>query len=217
MIGIILGVFTILLGVKAFTSKGLPLTRQRNITGKPKITIGLLCILLGIVFISDGVFASFSILQLFRGNAPVNNSEDLESSKLVGTWSIDTKEVLPNGHYVTGRNLDTYRRDGTFVSNSRSQLIDGDTDQPFVTMRTEESGTWTVKQNQICKHYSDSNLLEFESNVPSITREQIASQMQDDIAKAQPECYAVLSVTSEKVVLRDDESGTKIALIRDSQ
>ncbi len=47
MIGVILGAFTILLGVKAFTPSGLPLTRSKNLTGATAKVVGVVCILLG--------------------------------------------------------------------------------------------------------------------------------------------------------------------------
>ena len=54
MIGIILGVFTILLGAKAFTRTGLPLTSTKRLTGTTAKVIGVVCIFLGALFISGG-------------------------------------------------------------------------------------------------------------------------------------------------------------------
>jgi hypothetical protein len=67
MLGLILGVFVILLGAKAFTEKGIPLTKEKNLTGTTAKIIGVVCILLGIAFIADGVLASFSIIKLLGG------------------------------------------------------------------------------------------------------------------------------------------------------
>lgn len=67
MLGLILGVFVILLGAKAFTPAGIPLTKEKNLTGATAKIIGVVCILLGIVFLVDGVFASFSIFNLLSG------------------------------------------------------------------------------------------------------------------------------------------------------
>ena len=64
MLGIILGVFTILLGAKAFSRTGLPLTKTRNITGTTGKVIGVICILLGVLLIVDGVFGASTILSL---------------------------------------------------------------------------------------------------------------------------------------------------------
>lgn len=67
MLGLILGVFVVLLGAKAFTENGIPLTKEKNMTGATAKTIGAVCILLGLAFIADGVLASFSILNLLSG------------------------------------------------------------------------------------------------------------------------------------------------------
>ena len=68
MIGVILGVFAILLGAKAFTPKGLPLSSTRNLTGTTAKVIGVVCILLGVLFIVDGVFGTAHILAMLSGS-----------------------------------------------------------------------------------------------------------------------------------------------------
>lgn len=56
MIGIVLGIFTILLGAKAFTPSGIPLTKTRHLTGGVAKGVGIACIVLGLLFIADGLF-----------------------------------------------------------------------------------------------------------------------------------------------------------------
>ena len=68
MIGVILGVFTILLGAKAFTPKGLPLTKSKNLTGTTAKVIGVVCIVLGGLFIVDGVFGTARIISTMSGS-----------------------------------------------------------------------------------------------------------------------------------------------------
>lgn len=67
MLGIVLGIFVILLGLKAFTEKGIPLTRQKNLTGAGAKVIGVICVLLGLLFIADGALAAFSVVRILRG------------------------------------------------------------------------------------------------------------------------------------------------------
>lgn len=67
MAGLVIGVLAILLGAKAFTETGLPLSKDKNLTGPTAKVIGVVCILLGVVFIADGVLASFSIMRLLGG------------------------------------------------------------------------------------------------------------------------------------------------------
>ena len=68
MLGIILGVFTILLGAKAFGPAGLPLSKSKNLTGPIAKVIGVICVLLGVLFIVDGVFGAAKILSLLSGS-----------------------------------------------------------------------------------------------------------------------------------------------------
>ena len=68
MLGIILSLFVIGLGAKAFTPAGLPLSKTRNLTGTTAKVIGVICILLGILFIVDGVFSTLRIVSLFSGS-----------------------------------------------------------------------------------------------------------------------------------------------------
>ena len=67
MLGLILGVVIILLGAKAFSAAGIPLTREKNLTGTTAKVIGVVCILLGLFFIADGILASFRIFSLMSG------------------------------------------------------------------------------------------------------------------------------------------------------
>ena len=69
MLGIILGVFTVLLGLKAFTPKGLPLTKTRNLTGVGAKVIGVVCVLLGAFFLFDGVMAAVNVVNRVGGTA----------------------------------------------------------------------------------------------------------------------------------------------------
>ena len=55
MISLILGVVTLGLGLKGFSAAGLPLTKQRNLTGPKAKLIGGICITLAVVLLLDGV------------------------------------------------------------------------------------------------------------------------------------------------------------------
>ncbi len=62
MLGIILGVATILLGAKAFTEKGIPLTNKKNLTGSTAKTIGVICIVLGVALVAWGALGVMGAL-----------------------------------------------------------------------------------------------------------------------------------------------------------
>jgi len=70
MLGIILGIVTILLGTKAYSPQGLPLSPGRNLTGTTGKVVGVICILLGAMFILDGAFAAVGIFALIFGSNP---------------------------------------------------------------------------------------------------------------------------------------------------
>jgi len=68
MLGLVLGVFVIILGAKAFTPNGLPLTKNKQLTGTSAMIVGVVCIVFGVALIADGLFASFSIINLLSGS-----------------------------------------------------------------------------------------------------------------------------------------------------
>ena len=57
MLGIPLGIFTILLGAKGFSESGIPLTSKKNLHGSTAKSIGFVCILLGVFFLIAGFHA----------------------------------------------------------------------------------------------------------------------------------------------------------------
>jgi len=63
MIGIFIGIGAILLGLRGFTRDGLPLTRKKRLTGTPAKVIGVICLLVGLALIADGVYMINKITQ----------------------------------------------------------------------------------------------------------------------------------------------------------
>lgn len=59
MLGIPLGILTVVLGIKAFTPGGLPLTRSRSLHGGGAKATGAICIFVGLIFVADGTFATW--------------------------------------------------------------------------------------------------------------------------------------------------------------
>ena len=54
MLLIVLGIMAIILGSKAFTSTGIPLTKKKNLTGAPAMIAGIACIGFGLLCIGFG-------------------------------------------------------------------------------------------------------------------------------------------------------------------
>ena len=67
MLAIILGVFTVLLGAKAFTPNGIPLTREKNLTGTTAKVIGGFVILLGVASLASGIVSTVTFLGRAAG------------------------------------------------------------------------------------------------------------------------------------------------------
>jgi len=63
MIGILIGVGAILLGAKGFTREGLPLTSKKRLTGTGAIVVGVICVLIGLAFIAEGMFSVYMLSQ----------------------------------------------------------------------------------------------------------------------------------------------------------
>lgn len=64
MLSWILAVFVFILGAKAFTKDGIPLTRTKKLQGKAGIICGVLCILLGLLLVFDGLLGMASLARL---------------------------------------------------------------------------------------------------------------------------------------------------------
>ena len=64
MLSWILAVFVFLLGAKAFTKDGIPLTRNKNLHGTGGKICGVLCFLLGIFLVLDGILGTANIVRL---------------------------------------------------------------------------------------------------------------------------------------------------------
>ena len=57
MIGILIGIAAIFLGAKGFTPDGLPFTSKKRLTGTTAKVVGVICVLIGLLFIADGLYS----------------------------------------------------------------------------------------------------------------------------------------------------------------
>jgi hypothetical protein len=64
MLSWILAVFVFILGAKAFTKDGIPLTRTKKLQGTGGKVCGVLCILLGLFLVFDGLLGMANIARL---------------------------------------------------------------------------------------------------------------------------------------------------------
>ena len=64
MLSWILAAFIFGLGAKAFTKKGIPLTRTKNLHGVSGTVCGIICMLLGLFFVYDGFLSMAKIASL---------------------------------------------------------------------------------------------------------------------------------------------------------
>jgi uncharacterized membrane protein YccC len=64
MLSFVLAVFVILLGAKAFTKNGIPLTRSKNLHGIGGKVCGVLCFLLAAFLIIDGLLGMANLARI---------------------------------------------------------------------------------------------------------------------------------------------------------
>ena len=65
MLSWILAVFVFLLGLKAFTPDGIPLTRNKSLHGLGGKICGILCLLFSGLLVIDGIFGMAAIASVF--------------------------------------------------------------------------------------------------------------------------------------------------------
>lgn len=133
----------------------------------------------------------------------------VEDTRLIGTWTLQSKQTLENGHYVTVDNKYEFSVDGTFTNLSDTKLLNGDTDEPFYTSTTDESGTWTVEGDKTCWTTTEAKLTAFESFIDAITREMIEEELGVEMA---PECCMIISADADSVSLQEIVSGASLVL-----
>lgn len=63
MISWILAIFVFMLGAKAFTKEGIPLTKTKKLQGPGGKICGVLCVLLGMFLMFDGLFGMANIAR----------------------------------------------------------------------------------------------------------------------------------------------------------
>ena len=61
MLGLILGVFVVLLGLKAFSPNGIPFTKETSLTGIGAKIIGVVLIIFGVAMFIGGVLSAISV------------------------------------------------------------------------------------------------------------------------------------------------------------
>lgn len=69
MLGILIGLVPIAFGITAFTRDGMLLTRSKRIKGVAAKVIGVICIVVGLVFVADGAFATWRFFRWIEATA----------------------------------------------------------------------------------------------------------------------------------------------------
>lgn len=65
MVALVLGIVVIALGIKGLSAAGIPLTRQKQLTGHWAKVAGVCCILFGILLLADGAWSLVSLSKQF--------------------------------------------------------------------------------------------------------------------------------------------------------
>ena len=155
------------------------------------------------------ILVSFLVLGC-SSNSPSTDAPT-EDSRLIGKWHLSSAATLANGHEQTAENDYEFRSDGTFTNISHSKLLNGDTGDPFFTMKTVEAGTWTLQGDTTCWTTPTATLDEFETFTELVTREAIEEGLAEDTP---PECFTIESADDSTVVLKPSSGGDPVTLLR---
>ena len=157
---------------------------------------------------------AFALISIVFAGCKGESTTLSKDARLVGKWKLESRQELDNGHYVVATNEYEFLEDGTFENVSTTELLNGDTNEPFVISTTKEAGTWIVDGNETIWTTTKAELTDFKSYTDQISR----SMIEDDLsAEAPPERFAILSANSEIVTLRDATSGSELVLNRISE
>jgi len=122
------------LAAKGFSKKGMPLTREKRITGTPAVVTGALCLLLGLA--CSGVAAFLILDSLGADPLGVDRAlgESLDKARTLSILSTISSEIVDVQHVTGLRPPREIPALVTWIGKNRPPFLD----QPFVD---KQSGT----------------------------------------------------------------------------
>ncbi|EMB13317.1 SHD1 domain-containing protein [Rhodopirellula europaea] len=135
-------------------------------------------------------------------NRPKEVAADKPVLEMVGRWSFELEETYASGN--KGMNRSTYRfaPDGTYEVYSTLAMSSGSNSQQLYSVTSRERGTWTHEGKKFCMTETKSDLVEFQSSVPEVSRQTFETAIAQ---KSPPVCYAVFIKTKNLVEFRDTQ------------
>ena len=201
--GTTLAIAVIRLGFNGFRPEGMPLNSSRRLTGKLAKTIGVTCVVLGMLLIGS------SLYTVYRCVIPVLPLR-VDRADLVGAWKADL-----SGDYSKILVLHELREDGTFLATTESTSRAPFTDELLSRMKIVEKGTWHVRWGRLHFHWTSAELVEFEAGSGLIaTRESVAADLAQDVASKQDDSFEIVSVEKNRMIVRFDETGATMKMYR---
>lgn len=99
MLGILIGLVPIAFGITAFTRDGMLLTRSKKINGVAAKAIGVVCIVVGLVFVADGAVATWNFFRSIEATAKNNTTSIGARSAAKPADYVWVRHDCPLGQY----------------------------------------------------------------------------------------------------------------------
>jgi hypothetical protein len=133
------------------------------------------------------------------------------ASPIVGNWRFELKEAYASGNAGSSRSTYRFDADGTYETYSTLTMLAGNSSKQLYSVTSRERGTWTHKDKELCMTESKSELIEFESSVPAVTRETFETAIAE---KSPPICYALVIKSDDLIELQDPQGRGAMTLQR---
>ena len=131
----------------------------------------------------------------------------LEKSTIVGEWHVTSTSEIEDGVVLKSNELVVYREDGSYYSEGTGIVVLTESNERLLTIAGPESGTWTVKGDELRVQTTDVKIDFFSSAIPEFTREAVQKELKDSLRK--PEILGFSSKDGNRIVLKDKEDDTE--------
>lgn len=132
----------------------------------------------------------------------------------VGTWDSTVRQTLPEGTQITSSNIETYDQAGTFVDVSQTELLDGPNGRSIVSLSATASGTWKVEGSELVKVYEHTEVREFSTSLPNVTKATYQEMLREQINENSTKRFELLSSSTDELLVLEKATATQIVMIR---
>lgn len=136
----------------------------------------------------------------------------LQITDLVGTWDVIDEVQAEEGLITEARERVTYGADGKYLSYGGAFLLLEEERVRVLTIGAEERGTFEIKEDKIQLQTTKIGLDFFASQIPEMSREVFEDSFEELFE--QKDVYTVVSITKDKIVIKDEEDGARSVMTR---